>query len=1348
MKIKSKEIYIGSPSVFRNSRFFVMNKILLLFILLIFVINPLYAEDIKIIKSTPKELIFEYSPIYLSENHFRDERDKILPLFEDASPPDFKNIGKYDYRFKLVPIALPNFKGNQVNLIETEYYDIHGVSLKTVPMMTKENGILVPYNETTFDDEFIQAPEIVSLGNIGIARNVILGEIRIYPYQMISSNTVRIYTRIRVNVIYGIISSELISYGDDVALDGILNRELAKDWKILSNKTLKKITNSKLSNGNWYKIKINEEGIYKLDFNYLKSKGIDLSGVDPKTIKIYGNGGKQLPENPELDRPNDLIENAIYVAGENDGKFDSEDYILFYSPATKGIEFDTISNTLKHYFHHYSDFNYVFLTYGGELGKRMLPKEQTSGNPDSIITTTTGLVFQRDIKKNLTGSGREWFGDEFNYITKSRVYTNILPGLVSNQTITYRIRLAARSSSITSFTIEESGQSLGNINVNGVNLADGIGYYALRNTGIFTRSSNLSSERSVLKITYNISDAVSSGYLEYYEILYPRYLKAFNDKITFYSPNKNGTFEYVISEFSNSDILVFDVKDFANVKIVSGQISGMQFTFRAKEVKNSPSKYFAVGRNGYLIPNEIIKIPNQNLHGIIEGGDFIIITPKEFLSEANRLKSFKESRKVEPLKTIVAEIDQIYNEFSGGVLDVSAIRDFIRYAYLNWQIQPKYVLLFGDGTYDYRNVEGYGKNFIPPYETNESLYQIYSYPTDDFYAQIIGNDNNVDIALGRLTIQTTDDAKNVVDKIISYETNKVFGLWRNLITLVADDGKTTKGDDGSLHTGQSENLSKQKIPSAFDQKKIYLIQYPTYETALGRRKPDVNKAIIDAFNEGTLIMNFIGHGNPEVWTHEYVFEKSVTIPQLKNRNKLCFLSAATCDFGDYDKPSSQSSMEQLVLKSDGGIIAGFTAARAVWSDQNAAINESLFTNLLGYRNNHSAQPSIGLAYFNTKKFRTLDNDKKYHLYGDPTIYLLAPQGLAKIDSINGISPSVIVELKSLNQVSILGTVRDEDGNINSNYNGEAILTVFDSKRYQEVPEWFWTGPNSGIELTGGIIYRGRVSIRNGEFKTKFIVPKDVSYEGNLGKVTAYFYDGNNDGFGFTQNIKIGASDTVDITDKNGPNIQIFFDNDLSIGANLVSSSPLLIVKLEDESGINTTGVGIGHNIEAIINEEIDKAIFLNDYFQGELDQGNQKGVIQYRLSNLPHGKNKVKITAWDVFNNPNSVEKEFYVVGENQLVIRDVYNFPNPTSSTTVFTFQHNYDQPIDVTIKIYTISGRMIHQIKRTNVLEKFVKISWDGRDSDGDLLGNGLYLYKIVINSLDNEKRSEALGKLAIIR
>jgi hypothetical protein len=812
----------------------------------------------------------------------------------------------------------------------------------------------------------------------------------------------------------------------------------------------------------------------------------------------------------------------------------------------------------------------------------------------------------------------------------------------------------------------------------------------------------------------------------------------------FYSTDTTGVDEFRLSGFGSSDIQVFDITDNANLKQVSGaSISGGDCSFRAQSQKGRLSKYMAVTPAAYLTPGKLSEMSNSNVHATPEA-KFIIITNKAFLDEANRLKTFKETGAKFKISTSVVDVDQIFNEYSNGMKDVSAIRNFVRYAYDNWSVKPEYVLLLGDGNYDYKEVEKAGENFVIPYESYESFNYINSYVSDDYYVTVSGNDDILDLAIGRINARTAEDAKAAVDKIISYETQPDLGLWRNLITMVADDAQTSEGPESAEHAVQSETVSNYYIPTTFDQNKIYEEFYPTVATGTGKRKPAVNQAIIKAVNDGTLILNWIGHGNPEVWSHEYIFEKNVTIPQLVN-DKLFFLVAATCDFGRYDEPGTQSSTELMLLKPDGGSIGTFTAARTVYSGDNFNLAKEFYSNLFKTDSTGYFQP-IGKSYYATKMVRNDINDLKFHLFGDPTIRLVAPMKAAGIDSVNhSASTTANIQVKALSKASIEGSVKRPDGSIDNSFNGEGIVSVYDSQKLVKMKEY----SNSPATFQGGLLFRGMVSVENGKFSTDFQVPKDISYENKNGKVVAYLYNSNKDNVvGYTNNIIVGGTDSSAVNDGKGPEISITFDDAKNTSSYLVSPTFTMDVNLKDGSGLNTTGTGIGHKITGILNENEASPIDLSGYFVGDLNAGGKSGTIKYKFNGLESGDYKVQVRAWDIFNNSSESEEHFTVVGGSDMAIRDVLNYPNPFSSSTTFTFQRNTSDPVDVKIKVYTVAGRMIKEIEGMSITDKFVRIDWDGRDNDGNLLSNGVYLYKVIIKGAQEAGRQEVLGKLAVIR
>ena len=358
-----------------------------------------------------------------------------------------------------------------------------------------------------------------------------------------------------------------------------------------------------------------------------------------------------------------------------------------------------------------------------------------------------------------------------------------------------------------------------------------------------------------------------------------------------------------------------------------------------------------------------------------------------------------------------------------------------------------------------------------------------------------------------------------------------------------------------------------------------------------------------------------------------------------------------------------------------------------------------------------------------------------------------PEFSAKIDSINGnkINPAQAdVQIKALSNTRIFGSVVKPDSTEWSDFSGEGILTIFDSQRTVPLPQI----GNYPITLQGGVIFRGRVSITNGKFSTNFVVPKDISYENKNGKVILYFFGNNVDGLGYTNKIIVGGTDTTTVNDGKGPVIEIFFDNTNFRNASLVNSNTKLLVKLSDETGLNTTGTGVGHKFVGILNDQENDPIDFTNYFTSDLNSNGKAGEINYPFSNLASGEYKLEVKAWDVFNNFSNVETYFSVVGDSQLVIRDVYNYPNPFADKTTFTFQQNLNKLLDLKIKIYTVAGRLIRQIEKNNVNEKFVKVDWDGRDQDGSPIANGTYLYKILVRTTDGTYNKSVLGKLAVIR
>jgi len=1310
------------------------------------------ANDIKIVSSSSNSMLVEYTPIYTDTSLVELDGKKYFSVniydgFVNTEPG--KSLPAVPIRS--INVGVPSEFGNTIQVLDAQYKMLNETIVPT-PMAKMVNEQTDYTFAVTSDYKNFKSNELVTFGDYGLMRNLPIQKIIISPVQYdASTNTVKLYSKIRFRINFSRPTQKVKTITEDFS-DAVLNFNMAKSWGISKDSRINKVQavqNSVLNSGTWYKFETPDEGIYRINRSQLTSLGIDAGTVDPRTIKIYNNGGYELNDSVTAKRSTDLVENAIRVVGEEDGSFDQNDYILFYGRGTEFFEYNPHKEEITRFKDDYSKENYYFISSGGARGKRMGIQESLNDPAAIVQTESDAFLSHEEDLVNLGGTGRQNWGELLNSSQSSQTFINSLNSRVPSSEVNYKFRLAHSTSVGTVYPVNYSVQENGNSIYSGVlasweNRLYADYYFGIASVGDASYSGSIPDDMSVLKFSLLNPYSNSEARIDYYQISYRRYLRSVDDDFVFYSDLVNGTVQFNLSNFTSSDISVFDISDFSDVKeITPSLLSGGEFRFQAEIFSNKRNKYIALTSSHYGSITNIEPVTNSNIHGISQGSEYVIIAYKDFSTQAERLANYRTNEAPNPITTTLVYIDELYNEFSCGSLDPVAIRDFLIYAYENWQIKPGLVLLMGDGDYDYLNLEGKNTNFIPTYQTKESLYELRSYPYDDFYSRISGEDRYADIGVGRLSVTTSEEAESVVNKIIEYESSADRSLWRNTITLVGDDGPTSDGNDGAQHTRQSEVLADSYIPKTFDLKKIYLAAYPTVVTGSGRRKPAVNQAIVDAINNGTLIVNFIGHGNPSVWTHENVFYKDITIPQLKNDNYF-FLTAATCDFGRYDTPDDQSATELMLLKPDGGLIGAFTASRPVFSSYNAALVQKLFGNLLYEKDSEDLPLRLGYSYMLTKISGSSDreNDEKYILFGDPALRLNQPDYPVSIDSINNSNLSTEVQVSALGNVDIKGTYLNLDST-KSNFSGKAIISVFDANRSLYLKDMNYT-----VSLPGGLLFRGMVTITNGKFEANFTVPKDISYQNRNGKVVAYAFNDTYDGVGYTDKIIVGGTDTTSTNDGNGPAIEIYFDDLAFESSYLVNSNFTLLAKLEDETGINTTGSGVGHNLEAIINDDEDNPIDLTTSFVGDLDAGGKSGLVNYKFSNFEEGDYKIKMEAWDVFNNLSSEETYFSVVNSDGLTIREVVNYPNPFSDNTTFTFQHNLTKALNVKVKVYTIAGRLIKMIEQYNLLDKFVRIPWDGRDEDGDQLANGTYLYKLIVESTDGEYNDTVLGKLAVIR
>ena len=1295
---------------------------------ILLVISTLYlsAEDFYIQKKSTSNYLINFNPTYSDKKIKILENEFIIPEFKNNSSLEIDKNAKYDLRFYTFPIEVNSRIGNSINIINAEFENFNNFNIAPTQTIEIKSGKI----EKKYSTDNISNPksELVSIE-------------KYFEFQD------KLYAFVKISPLEYNPNSKILKRLKNIEFE--INVNLENQKVTVQNKL---IQTSIFAEGSWWKFPISEDGLYKIDYNLLKNLGISLNSINSiYDISVFGGDGIVLPKS--LITSNRTVNQQLalkYFDINGNGKFDEVDYIIFYAKGVTGWNYFKNEKIFRHYTNPYTNNNSYFLRIQNQSTPKIINSKKILFNNSTPITQVGGKVFFDEEKSNLTHSGLEWYSAPLNP-NETKIYSVKLNGFAPNTPIFYNVKVLARANIYTNFLVDESGQNFGNINVDYMSDeelgGDPIGEFARTSTQTFTHTPTLVDKRTVLKFTYKAQSSNAVGYIDYAEIFYKQNLEAETDQIYFASPETTGVIKYSLKGFSKNSILIFDVTEIFNQSQITENLEQQfgTFTFVDEHSSRGIKNYFIGTTESAKTISSATKLPNFNLRSDLNSGELIIITPNSFLSEAKRLKVHKESLK-ESISTSVVQIDSIFNEFSFGMPDPLSIREFLIYAKNNFTTKPKYVLLFGDASFDYKEIYKNDKSLIPTYETEEGNVQIITYNYDDIFASLdILNEYNVSIGIGRATVKNQSDAKVFVDKIIEYEKGSIRSDWRNLIAIVSDDRNVNDQIDGAPNDDQSEMLAENYVPKSFNLKKIFIGDYPTQITSVGRRKNEARQSVIDQINNGAIVMNYIGHGNPKVWAHERIFTIDDTEGEFSNRKKMPFIIAATCDWGRFDEAGETSSAEEIVLNPTGGAIAVLSATRVVFSGDNASTNYMLYKHLFP-QNIFLKSPTIGEAIAFAKNdpgSGSLDNNQKYHLIGDPSLKLLIPKLVFTVDSINGkkVTENFVDTLKPLSKVKIVGSVRNENQTILNNLNGSGLISVYDAARRKTISD---LGLSFTFMQPGATIFRGNNSISNGILKSEFIVPKDISYEKSKGKLSLYFTTDTIDGRGFSTNFIIGGESNTNATDKIGPEIKIFIDNKNFKSGDLVSSEPKLIIEFFDSSGINSTGSGIGHRIESWI-DNASTSTDLTEHYQGKTDTF-MEGILETVLKNLSSGEHNLKIKAWDNFNNSNISDVKFKIANEENMAILEAFAIPNPMKKFTNFTFQQNQNSPIDVKINIYTIAGRLVNTIERFSLNEHFIKIAWDGRDSDGDEIGNGVYLFNIEATTIDGSFKNSTIGKLVI--
>ena len=1136
---------------------------------------------------------------------------------------------------------------------------------------------------------------------------------------------------------------------DGVVLKRVVSFDLSYSFSsvIEKNTAASSVKNAILASGTWYKFAVDTTGVFKIDKAFLEKLGVNVANINPKNIQIFGNGGAMLPFLNGDFRYDDLQENAIFVQGENDNRFDTNDYILFYARGPhKWLKTANNFAGLKHQNNIFSDKSYYFLTIGNSSGKRISNDVVVTGNATATITNFHDYTFFEKDEVNLLAVGQQWFGDSFN-IVNNRTYNIPFNQIDNSEPLTLRVRAMAQSTLVSNMDVRVNNQNVFSINFGQIGgLTQAI---AAENQGNILTSG----DAVTVEITYNNNgNPAAKAFLDYIEILGLKKLTAFNAQFSFRNLNvieNSGIYQFSISNAA-SVFGVWNVTNSLSPKSIQNQGSGNNYDF--KVLGGTEHEFIVLDERDFYEP-EIIEnsnVPNQNLHSL-QNVDYLIITQDFLVNQAQQLANFHKNNS--NLKVEVVLLNEIYNEFSSGSPDITAIRDFVKHLYDNATTNPiKYVCLFGDASYDYKNRIGGNNNIVPVYLNFESFNLASSFVTDDYYGMMDDNEGEMsvydlqDVVTGRIPVTTSFEAQQVVNKIISYSNSESFGDWRSQITLVADDIDVAGEQFLQVNTEKIANEIAAVEPK-FNLKKIYLDAYNQVSSSGGNRYPTVNQDILNQVEKGTLLVNYFGHGGEDGWAAERVFGLP-EIQSFTNKTKLPLFVVVTCEFTRFDNPLRKTAGEFLFLKENAGAVNLISTTRQIFISVGQIINERLMPPLLNFNNNNY---SIGEALMQVKnEFAT---SQRYFIYniGDPALKLKIPKPNILLTKMNGTDISVSKDtIKALSKIKLEGLITDENGNSLNNFNGELSVTVFDKPIAKKTLDNDRKNYVMDFEVIESKIFNGRSEIKNGEFEVEFIAPKDLRVAYGLGKLSLYATNFETDKIGYNNQIIVGGINENAPTDNEGPKIQLYM-NDLSfVDGGTTNNSPLFLAILEDENGINTSITAVDHDIVAILDGNQNNPIILNDYYETELNDYT-KGKVSYPFKNLSPGLHTLTLKVWDTYNNYSESTFSFVVVDNSDLELTNVLNYPNPFVNYTEFWFNHNKpNELLQVQVQIFTVSGKIIKTINETVQTDGNLSrsIVWDGLDDFGSKIGKGVYVYKLKVQSVYNNTSAEKIEKLVILQ
>lgn len=1092
----------------------------------------------------------------------------------------------------------------------------------------------------------------------------------------------------------------------------------------------------------WAAVRIDSSAVYSLSGAYLKSNGVDLTGTSPASIRLFSGPGLMLPEEPS-EPESALREVAIRVTGAADGTFDAGDRIIFFG---QGLDRFTVDDTgaVGSVRHRYDNHAVYWLAWGDPSAAGLRMAEHVSPSVSGAQTINSAerrFHFERNT---------QYFAD----LQPDEPKANPAPdywawveegdsdGLLERNFDLKMQPLPTGSLLRCQFYGSRVGAHSWNLRLNGRTIVSGVHLSVTARTTAWLPlpEGTLIEGQNALSLTGN---NLALGYFEL-RVSSPLRLSA-GERMLFHSRVQSGQALQISGEVSR-ETEVYDITEPFRPVFITGLQSeaGVGVRFVPPFPGGTMRSFAALADSAWAVPVSVRRVEPSGLRNL-SGAEYVVIAPHSLADRARILTD----RRASGYSTLLVSVEDIRDEFAFGLSDPAAIRNFLHHAYRNWPLTPRFAVLFGDGHNDYRGYTSTGRlrpNHIPPYITNQDV------ALDEWFVRF-ESDGLPQIALGRLPVQTSADAAVVVDKIIRYDEGRDPGDWVRRVVLVADDGYVSGGacDLVTNHVPGSEELDS-LLPGELERKKVYLDRYPFDPPEIGTRKPAANRDLLETWNRGALLVNYLGHGGSSQWSQERVFDVEQDLPMLINGYRLPLVLNSSCSIGHFDDYRADAMAERLLTHPGGGAIAVYAATRVTYAGQNLALNRLLVRNLFS-----DEHPTIGeAAQFARAGLGALErgNAERYVLFGDPAQRLRSPARslLFSLEHSGEIKPG--------EKVDFSGTVRNPDGAVDVSFSGVAGVTFESGPSPVTISyrcNWFGTTIERAVDFVqpGGALFNGSVTVGAGHFNGAFVLPLNLvssfpsdSLASGSGRFAGYATSELNDAAGIGADVLI-ATRGVSLSDSSGPGIKLFHrGRELSDGDRIGVDEPLE-VSLSDESGINTTGRP-GYQIAVEVNEGTTYAADLTSLFRYRTDSW-QEGTVSVDLRQVGEGLHSFRFRASDNALNTSRVELMLYVSGGGgTLSLRDVLNYPNPFRDETDICFE--LGAPADVLVRIFSVAGRPVKELRLYGASAGFNRIRWDGTDEYQQKVANGVYLYKIIcrsnLNTISGTEEVEATGKALFSR